>query len=137
MINTARTLLLLLLTAGAGCASSPPTVRMAVATRMPAAEGTVMATEGPNENTALEVRVKHLASPEKIRPEATTYVVWARASGAGSPQNLGALQVDEKLQGTLKTVTPLRTFDLFITAEASPTAPAPSDERLLTASIQR
>jgi len=51
-------------------------------------------------------------------------VVWARADGAGSAQNLGALHVDKDLDGTLKTVTPLRTFDVFITAESSPTARA-------------
>lgn len=128
---------LFLLAAGAGCASAPPAIPMSAAERMLAAEGTVMATGTENGNTALEIKVRHLASPEKIAPEATTYVVWARASGTESPQNLGALHVDKELQGTLKTVTPLRTFDVFVTAESSPTAREPSAEKLLTASIKR
>jgi hypothetical protein len=136
MTNPVRIVLLFLL-AVAACGGEPPTVRMAVANGMPAAEGTVLATRADNDNTAVEVRVRHLASPEKIAPEATTYVVWARPSGAGSPQNLGALKVDKDLQGTLKTVTPLRTFDVFITAEPSPTVRQPSSAHLLTASIER
>ncbi len=110
---------------------------MSVTERMPAAEGSVMVAKADNDNTALEVRVRHLASPEKIAPEATTYVVWARASGADVVQNLGALKVDKDLQGTLKTVTPLRTFDVFITAESSPTVQSPSSDGLLIASVER
>ncbi len=138
MSTTARnTFILLLCVISPACGGAPPPVRMAVAERMPATEGTVMATRGENDNTAIEVRVRHLASPEKIAAEATTYVVWARAEGNGAPQNLGALQVNKELQGTLRTVTPLRTFDLFITAEPSPTVKQPSTEHLLTASIER
>jgi hypothetical protein len=137
MSKSVQSIVLFLLTTGGGCASSPPIVQMSVAARMPAAEGTVIATRAENDNTALEVRVQHLASPEKIAPEATTYVVWARANGADSAQNLGALHVDKDLQGTLKTVTPLRTFDVFITAEPSPTARRPTSEHLLTASLER
>jgi hypothetical protein len=135
MSTTVRSAALLLLAMAAGCAG--PQVRMTVTEQMPAAEGNVKVSEADNENTALEVTVRHLASPEKIAPQATTYVVWARARGADSAQNLGALRVDDDLQGTLETVTPLRTFELFITAEASATSQSPSTPRLLTASVER
>jgi len=137
MIKIARNAALLLVVTAAACAGAPPKVRMSVTERMPAAEGTVVVAQAENDNTALEVSVRHLAPPEKIAPEATTYVVWARASAAGRVQNLGALKVNDDLQGTLKTVTPLRTFDVFITAEASPTAQSPSSDGLLTASVER
>jgi hypothetical protein len=136
MIQIIRNAALLLVVTAAACAGAPQ-VRMSVTERMPAAEGTVTVGEAENDNTALEVSVRHLAPPEKIAPEATTYVVWARASAADRVQNLGALKVNDDLRGTLKTVTPLRTFDVFITAEASPTAQSPSSDGLLTASVER
>jgi hypothetical protein len=122
----------------AGCgASGPQTVVMRTSHDVPAAEGTIKFSETDNGNTSIEVDVRHMASPEKVATGAMTYVLWARAAGAGIPQNLGALQVDGDLRGTLKTVTPLRSFDVFITAEASPTTMAPINKQLLTASISR
>ena len=122
----------------AGCgASGPRTIVMRTSHDVPSAEGTIKASSADNGNTALEVEVRHMASPEKVATGATTYVLWARAAGAAVAQNLGALQVDGDLRGTLKTVTPLRSFDVFITAEASPTAMAPINKQLLTASISR
>jgi hypothetical protein len=135
MSKTGRNAALLLLAIAAGCAG--PQVRMTVTEEMPAAEGRVKVGEADNENTALEVTVEHLAAPEKIAPEATTYVVWALATGTDSAQNLGALRVDDDLKGSLETVTPLRAFEVFITAEASATARSPSTPRLLTASVER
>jgi hypothetical protein len=121
-----------------GCgASGPRTVVMRASRDIPAAEGTIKFSAADNGNTAIEVEVHHMASPEKVATGATTYVLWARAAGAGIPQNLGALQVDGDLRGTLKTVTPLRSFDVFITAEDSPTTMAPINKQLLTASVSR
>jgi hypothetical protein len=134
MSKTVRSAAILVAMA-AGCAG--PQVRMTVTREMPAAEGTVKVGDADNENTSLEVTVKHLAAPEKIAPEATTYVVWALATGTDSAQNLGALRVDDDLKGSLETVTPLRAFEVFITAEASATARSPSTPRLLTASVER
>jgi hypothetical protein len=132
--------LLVAISAGAlmnACASAPPTVRMVSSPDIPAAEGTVQATSGDNGNTALHVEVRHLAKPEKVSSEATTYVVWVRPGAGGRPQNLGALKVDGDLRGTLSTVTPMRSFDVFITAERSPTVSLPSARNLLSASIAR
>ena len=103
---------------------------------IPAAEGTVRATAGENGNTMLRVFVRHLAKPAKVRPDATTYVVWVQPSG-GAPQNMGALKVDGDLRGSLTTVTPLKSFDVFITLENSATVQEPSAENVLSASIGR
>jgi hypothetical protein len=120
----------------AGCHASTPAVRMVASGDVPAAQGPVKAKSTHNGNTALEVEVRHLALPERVNAGATTYVVWARGLGEAEFHNLGALRVDADLRGTLKTVTPLRTFDVMITAEPSPTAMFPSRRKLLTASIQ-
>lgn len=119
-----------------GCASGPKTVRMTTSNDVPGAQGTIKSSRAGNGNTALEIEVKHLAAPERVEAGATTYIVWARALGQGMSQNLGALQVDNDLRGTLKTVTPMQSFDVFITAEASPTAMAPSNTQLLMVSVQ-
>jgi hypothetical protein len=103
---------------------------------IPAAEGVVRATAGENGNTQLRVFVRHLARPEKVRPDATTYVVWLQPPG-GAPQNMGALAVDEDLRGSLTTVTPLKSFDVFITLERTATVQEPSAENVLSASIAR
>lgn len=118
------------------CAGPSPEVRMVTSPDIPAAEGVVRATAGENGNTQLRVFVRHLAPPEKVRPDATTYVVWVQPPD-GPPQNMGALAVDADLRGSLTTVTPLRSFDVFITLERSPTVTAPSARNLLSASVAR
>ncbi|HEX6315854.1 MAG TPA: hypothetical protein VFZ73_13380 [Gemmatimonadaceae bacterium] len=112
-------------------------MRMTTSPDTPAAQGTAKASGTENDNTLLEVEVRHLASPEKVAAGATTYVVWVRGSGQYNSQNLGALRVDDNLRATLRTVTPLKSFDVFITAEASPTATTPTNAPLLTASFRR
>jgi hypothetical protein len=104
---------------------------------IPAAQGMVKYKVTANGNTAIELEVRHLAAPEQVEPGATTYVAWARAPGQETPQNLGALRVDKDLRGTLTTVTPMQSFDVYITAESSPTASAPTNRELLTARVQR
>lgn len=84
----------------------------------------------------LVIDVHHLAAPDRIAPGATALVAWAQPSGDGAvPQNIGALRVNERLEGELETVTPHRNFDLLITAEQSPMAASPSGSPLLKAHI--
>jgi hypothetical protein len=121
----------------AGCATTPSTqVAMSTSEDIPAARGMVTVTPTDNLNTRVEVQVEHLAPPGRVAPGATTYVVWARVPGEDRVQNLGALQVDRNLRGTLETVTPLRNFDVIITAETNATAAEPSKE-LLSVNVQR
>jgi hypothetical protein len=125
-----------LLVAGLNCASGPRSIRLQTTPTVPAAEGTVEAKRGPNQNTAVSVEVRHLAKPQRIESGATTYVVWARPLQYGDVQNLGALKIDDELKGKLETVTPLQSFQLFITAEPAPTVSSPSGEPLLTANVR-
>jgi hypothetical protein len=120
------------------CASAPsPSVQMVGSVDIPAAQGTVTATSTENNNTSIVVDVRHLAAPERVQPSATTYVVWARAAGRDNYQNLGALRVNRDLHGRLQTVTPLRSFDVIVTAEESPTVTAPANKKVLSATIER
>lgn len=116
--------------------SSGQTVRLNGSPQVPAAQGMVRVARGENNNTRLRIDVHHLAEPDRIAPGSTALVAWARSAGEGAvAQNIGALRVNEKLEGELETVTPHRNFELLITAEQSPTASWPSGPPLLSAHI--
>lgn len=114
----------------------PTTTPMVNAPQTPAAEGSVSTSVGENGNTHLTLQVSHLAPPERVVPGAKVYVVWI-APENGRPQNAGALYVDQSLNGRLDTVTPYTTFEVYVTAEGSPTAPGPSGPRVLTAVVSQ
>lgn len=104
---------------------------------LPAAEGTLRCHKAANDNTGIDLKVKHLASPDRLTPPASVYVVWTRTDKDAAPQNIGALEVDKNLNGRLKTVTSQRRFELFVTGEATGQAPSPSGQPLLWANCSR
>ncbi len=116
-----------------GCSS---TQEMRSGYGVPASEGTVDATDGGNGNTDLEVRVKHLAQPWLVASDATVYVVWVQAPDA-TRQNVGALTLNDNLEGSLKTVTPHRQFMLSVTPEASGEVDQPRHQPVFTAKVDR
>lgn len=99
------------------------------------AKGEVRTIDASNDNTRVWVKIEHLAPPEKVADGATTYVVWAQPNGGETAQNIGALQVDDKLQGSLMTLVPYDNFRLFITPEPSAQVTEPSGEEILAASL--
>jgi hypothetical protein len=101
---------------------------------VPASEGTVSATKGDNDNPLVEVHVKYLAPPWKVASGATTYVVWIKPLN-GEIQNVGGMDVDDNLEGTLKTVTPYQAFKLTVTPEASSAVAQPTHIPVFTADI--
>jgi hypothetical protein len=110
---------------------STPAKPLATSNLNPAGKGTVRVSEDANKNTDLAIEVKHLAPPERISADAKTYVVWLTPIDQSTgPQNVGALSVDRSLNGKLQTSTPLRSFDLFVTAEPSATTSEPSGEKM-------
>lgn len=118
-----------------GCAAVFPLVSNETA---PAAEGQASVSAGDNGNTLVSLTVKHLAAPAKVMGGAEVYVVWALSSEEGaSPQNLGALKIDDALTGSLDTLTPLKTFELFITPEPTPASTTVSGPKVLSARITR
>ena len=98
---------------------------------VPAASGTVKVQTGShNRNTTLDVKVANLAKPTSLTPPANVYILWVRPSG-GSAINEGAIRVNKNLNGELKVVTTLKSCDVFITAEQSPTATSPDGLNVL------
>ena len=121
--------------AASSCAGSSR-LKMTSSPDIPAAESEVKISTTENGNTQIELEVEHLALPARVSPEATVYVVWARGNDAGAqPVNLGALRVDDDLKGSLTTVTPLRAFDLYVTAEASQAITIPTGKTLLSTTV--
>ena len=102
-----------------------------------AAAGAGKVTTTDDGNTQISLQVKHLPPPEKISSEATAFVVWVKNNDeySAEPQNLGALKVDEDLDGSITAVTNLRSFDLYVTAEATPRVTTPTGETLLRTNV--
>src|SRR5687767_12997860 len=112
-------------------------VRLTTSPDIPAAQGSVKVSTTENGNTKIDLSVQHLAPPERVNPGATVYVVWVRGSEPGAAQqSLGALRIDDELRGSMTAVTPLRSFDLYITAEPSPLGAAPTGKTLLNTAVK-
>jgi len=133
-IYMTATLLLAGAMLGTGCAGAE---KLSASPALPAAEGTLKCDKGANDNTDIDLKVKHLASPDRLTPPASVYVVWLKADKDAAPQSIGALEVDGDLSGRLKTVTALRRFELFVTGEATGQTPTPSGAPVLWANCNR
>lgn len=108
---------------------------LTAASIVPGARGAVEIDKDTNGNTRVNMNVRFLARPERLTPPATVYVVWLQESN-GSPDNQGQLRVDKKLKANFKTITPAKSFDLFVTAERDPDVKSPSGSEVLRAAIQ-
>ncbi|MBL8950410.1 MAG: hypothetical protein JNK82_06515 [Myxococcaceae bacterium] len=119
-----------------GCIHGMDEVKLTTSTEgIPAAQGNVRTMGAPNDNVRVIVKVKHLAPADRVASGATTYVVWAQPTGSDKVQNLGALSVDKKLNGSLMTVLPYESFKVFITAEPGANITEPTGDMLMTAMV--
>jgi hypothetical protein len=103
---------------------------------IPSAQGrlSVKGSEGPNQ--VVDLTVKHMAQPNRVKSGASAYVVWLQPAGAKEPINMGVLQIDKDLNGELQFKTPFPKFDVFVTAEENPAVQEPTEHgRLLTAAV--
>jgi hypothetical protein len=103
---------------------------------VPASQGKVTVGAADNGNTEVTVQVKHLAPPAKIAADAKIYVVWIQPSN-GEKQNVGALALNDNLEGHLRTVTPHRRFLLTVTPEPGGRVLVPSHKPVFTSSVER
>lgn len=100
---------------------------------IPAAQGELKVRDTHNGNIGLKLSVRHLAPPGRVVSGASLYVVWVRGLTPGTDaQNLGLLKVSRNLSGKFVGVTPVQSFDLFLTCEQSATALVPSAPELLS-----
>ena len=106
---------------------------LTAAASVPAARGEVDVGRDKNGNTKVELKVEHLAAPENLTPPA--YVVWFQERGA-EPLNQGLLKPGGDLKATFRSITPLKTFDVLVTAESDPNTKSPGGPEVMRASVQ-
>ena len=105
---------------------------------VPGARGDVKVSKTDNGNSQVVVKVEHLAPPGQVLEGATSYVVWVQnIDHATPPQNVGEIKVTDNLEGTLKTLTTLPTFDLTVTPETSPQVVTPANPPVLSTRVER
>jgi len=116
--------------------SSNKTFHLNPGPMVPAASGTVKVSNSKNNpgNLDVDIKVKDLALPGSLHPPANDYIVWIKPHGQ-QPLKQGAIGIDGKLQGELKTETTAKNFTVLITAEPSDTATSPSDKTVLQGHI--
>jgi hypothetical protein len=102
----------------------------------PAAEGKIITDKDRNGNTGIEIHVKHMATPHSLTPPRESYLVWVQPRGK-DPELLGALRVNENLEGSLKAATTHKDFEVLITAEDSMKPDTPSSTVILKGTVER
>ena len=107
---------------------------MTAASIVPGARAEVAISKDKNGNTRLKMTVQHLANLESLTPRAVAYVVWLQERG-GNSENQGQLKMEEP-KATFETVTPFKSFDVFVTAEQDSRTKSPSGPEVLKATIQ-
>jgi hypothetical protein len=110
-------------------------VPMAADASVPGATGRVSFEHDRNGNIKYHVETKHLARPDSLTPAKAAYVVWVQPRGKEA-QKAGVLALNNNLEGSFRGTTLLRVFDLFITAEDSPTTAQPTGTQVLKATVQ-
>jgi hypothetical protein len=108
---------------------------MTVASVVPGARAEVAIGKDKNGNTKLQMRVQRLANLENLTPREGAYVVWFQERGKSS-ENQGQLKMDKNLNASFQTVTPLKSFDVFVTAEQDSRVQGPNGQEVLRATIQ-
>ena len=108
---------------------------LTAAASVPAARGEVDVGRDKNGNTKVELKVEHLAAPENLTPPKAAYVVWFQERGA-EPLNQGLLKPGGDLKATFRSVAPLKTFDVLVTAESDPNTKSPGGSEVMRASVQ-
>ena len=102
----------------------------------PAAEGKIITDNDRNGNTGVSIHVKHMATPQSLTPAKQTYLVWVQPRGKEA-ELLGALRVNENLEGSLKAETIYKDFDILVTAEDNMKPEMPSSLVILKGTVAR
>jgi hypothetical protein len=139
VLNSKRWFILTLLTlVPLFIASCSQSVRFAVSSVVPSAEGSVKLTKDENQNKMIVLKVRNLVDPSRLTPAKKLYLVWMQTKNDGN-KNLGRLVSSEAYFSTERNAkfTSVTTFDpvkIFITAEDKADATNPSGVTILETS---
>ena len=127
--NTAPKLLTaalgILLLSGAGCAKK---IRFTSFPLAQAGEASARVELTYNRNNTIEVELSKVPDPSTLKDTFTRYVLWVATPDRQHVVNVGQLRVDENNTADISTLTPLRSFILFITAENQGNAVTPGPD---------
>lgn len=107
----------------------------AVSPVVPAAKGKVKIEKSKNDNYIIEVKIEHLAPPDRLSPPAKVYVVWMQ-SESRDPENIGMIKtstgfLSSALKGEMTTTSVIKPTGIFITAEDNGTVRYPGSQVVL------
>jgi hypothetical protein len=90
-------------------------------------EATVRVELTYDRNNTLRVQLSNVPDPSVLNSAYTRYVLWISTPDKQTVVNAGQIRVDESRKAEMQTLTPLRDFVVFITAEArgDVTSPGP------------
>ncbi len=127
--NTAPKLLTaalgILLLSGAGCAKK---IRFTSFPLAQAGEASARVELTYNRNNTIEVELSKVPDPATLKDTFTRYVLWVATPDRQHVVNVGQLRIDENNTADISTLTPLRSFILFITAETRGDAVTPGPD---------
>ena len=102
----------------------------------PAARGQVEVDTDRNGNTKVKLKVEHLAPPGNLAPPREGYILWFSPRG-GQPESQGRLRIDKNLKATFESTTPMKSFDVLVTAETDAAVKTPTGPEVLKATVQQ
>jgi hypothetical protein len=103
---------------------------------VPAARGTVKVKKDRNHNYIIQVRIDNLAEVKRLQPSRQTYVVWM-VSGQEVTKNIGQINssssmLSKNLRASFETVSSVKPYKIFITAEDDGNVQSPGMEVIAT-----
>lgn len=111
-------------------------IAFATSSVVPAARGSVKIKRDRNHNYLIQIHVDNLAEVERLAPSRQTYVVWM-VSGQDVTKNIGQINsssslLSKNLKASFETVSSVKPFKIFITAEDDGNVQSPGMEVLST-----
>lgn len=107
-----------------------------VSSTLPAAEITAKTKQDKNKNYSIVITAKYLASPDRLNPPKKNYNVWIVTEENGT-KNLGMLTNKNAKTAVLKTRTPFKVIEIFITAEDQGNVSYPNGIEISRTNIKR
>lgn len=103
---------------------------------VPAAVGKAKVKKDDNNNYHIAIKIRNLASPNRLTPPRKYYIVWMESKRKGL-KNLGQIKTTSGLftsglKATFSTTSPTKPERIFITAEDQLNAIYPGNELVLT-----
>jgi hypothetical protein len=110
---------------------------LANTSHVPAASGEVLTRKWEGHERQVQIKIKHLAPANQVVTGTTGYVVWFQSVEQSAPaQNMGALSLNQDLEGTLTATTSFVDFNVLVTAESSAAATQPSSNEIMRAQVR-